>query len=113
MDYSNSRIYPVLRRATFIKLKQQSYATTTFQRKTVMKNFKNKIESDPERIYTLLKSGAAVVSSQSANEIFVDSSSGADVNTFEELNIEGSRMVILNAMNQYESDLNSKFYEKK
>ena len=78
-----------------------------------MKIFKNKIEPNPEQIYTEWKSGTEVVSPLSANGIFVDSSSGADVNTFEELNIEGSRMVILNAMNQYESDLNSKFYEKK
>ena len=78
-----------------------------------MKIFKNKIESNPERIYTAWKLGTAVVSHQSTNEIFVDSSSGAEVNTFEELNTERSRMVILNAMNQYESNLNSKFYEKK
>ena len=78
-----------------------------------MKIFKNKIESNPERIFTAWKSGAAVVSHQSANEILVDYSSGTEVDTFEELTTERSRMVILNAMNQYESNLNSKFYEKK
>ena len=78
-----------------------------------MKIFKNKTEPNPEQIYTAWKSGAAVVPPQSTNEIFVDSSSGAQVSTFEESNTAGSRMTILNAMNQYESDLNAKFYEKK
>lgn len=77
-----------------------------------MKIFKNKIESNPERIYTAWKSGAAVVSHQSTNEIFTESSSGAEVKFFEELKTERSRLVILNAMYQYESKLNQKFNEE-
>ena len=77
-----------------------------------MKIFKNKIESNPERIYTAWKSGAAVVSNQSTNEIFTESSSGAEAKSFEELKTERSRLVILNAMYQYESKLDQKFNEE-
>jgi len=76
-----------------------------------MGKFKNKTVLSTENTSCIRESSSAVVSKECADDAFTDFKSDVVNEPMEETNNENSRMLLLNAMNQYESKLIWEFNE--
>jgi len=72
---------------------------------------KNKTVLSTENTSCIRESSSAVVSKESANDAFTDFKSDVVNESMEETNNENSRMLLLNAMNQYECKMIREFNE--
>ncbi|MCX6243176.1 MAG: hypothetical protein NTU98_00595 [Bacteroidetes bacterium] len=76
-----------------------------------MKIFLDKTESSTESTYSIGEKSAAVVSKENANDTFTGFRSNVVNEQMKETNNEDPRMLLLNAMHQYECKLMREFTE--